>query len=225
MQYNNVVNGKFLQRPNRFIAYVEIDGKIEICHVKNTGRCQELLQYGVSVWCAIVDNPTRKTKFDLIAVQKDTLLINMDSQAPNHAVAEWITDGGMGEIDLLKAEQRYRNSRFDFYLEKKGMPMFLEVKGVTLESNGICRFPDAPTSRGTRHIHELISAKKEGYDVALLFVIQMSPVSYFEPNDLTDPSFGSALREAAQAGVSISAWDCLVTYNSIKIKSPVDIKL
>jgi sugar fermentation stimulation protein A len=220
-----MVEGRFLRRDNRFVAHVEIEGQEEVCHVKNTGRCRELLPPGARVWCQVSDNPKRKTKYDLITVEKGTYLINMDSQAPNRAAEEWLRGGGLGQVELIKPEQKFGASRFDFYLERQGRPMYLEVKGVTLEENGICRFPDAPTERGAKHLRELVEAKKQGYDAAVLFVIQMKPVLYLEPNDGTDPEFGKALRAAAAAGVEIFAMDCIITEDTMVIADPVTVKL
>ncbi len=225
MQYQNMEEGRFLSRPNRFVAHVEMNGRTEICHVKNTGRCRELLVPGARVWCAAADNPERKTKYDLITVEKAGRLINMDSQAPNTAAREWLEAGGLGKTDLVRPEQRFGTSRFDFYLERQGRGMFLEVKGVTLEEAGICRFPDAPTERGTRHLRELILAKTAGYDAGVLFVIQMSPVLRLEPNDETDPAFGAALREALAAGVQVLAVDCRVETDAMRILHPVPVRL
>ncbi len=225
MIYNNIVSGTFLSRPNRFIAHIEIDGKDTVCHVKNTGRCKELLTPGTAVWCEKSNNPARKTQYDLIAVQKGARLINMDSQAPNKAVYEWLAGGGLGAIENLRAESVYGNSRFDFFFEKDGKRCFLEVKGVTLECDGICAFPDAPTQRGAKHLKELTVLTKEGFGAYVLFVIQMTDVSYLHPNDKTDPAFGSALREAAKAGVHILAMDCAVTPDTMTIQNPVTIKL
>jgi sugar fermentation stimulation protein A len=220
-----MVEGRFLRRDNRFVAHVEIGGQEEVCHVKNTGRCRELLPPGAKVWCQVSDNPKRKTKYDLITVEKGTYLINMDSQAPNRAAEEWLRGGGLGQAELIKPEQKFGASRFDFYLERQGRPMYLEVKGVTLEEDGVCRFPDAPTERGAKHLRELVEAKKQGYDAAVLFVIQMKPVLYLEPNDATDPEFGKALRAAAAAGVEIFAMDCIITENTMTIADPVTVKL
>ena len=225
MQYKNIVPGVFLSRPNRFIAHIEIDGKEEICHVKNTGRCRELLPYGAAVWCEKSSNPNRKTAYDLIAVQKGNRCINMDSQAPNAAAKEWLLQGGLGAITNLKAESRHGDSRFDFSFTKDGIPCFLEVKGVTLETEGVCAFPDAPTLRGAKHLKELTALKEEGYGAYILFVIQMTDVKYLQPNDATDPEFGKALREAAQAGVEVLAMDCCITPDTMKIQAPVQVKL
>lgn len=225
MNYSAMVPGRFIARPNRFIAHVEIDGQMQICHVKNTGRCRELLPEGAAVWCQQAQNPARKTKFDLIAVQKGRRLINMDSQAPNAAVKEWLLAGGLGQITNLRPETFYGQSRFDFAFAKDERPCYLEVKGVTLETDGVCAFPDAPTQRGARHLRELIRAAEEGCGAYVLFVIQMSDVQYLCPNDATDPAFGLALREAAAAGVQLLAMDCAVTPASMTIGKPVEIKL
>ena len=225
MRYENMVPGIFRRRPNRFIAHVEIDGTEEVCHVKNTGRCKELLPEGAKVWCETSRNPSRKTKFDLITVLKGDRLINMDSQAPNKAAMEWLQGGGLGEIQNLRAETVHGNSRFDFSFTKDGKPSFLEVKGVTLENDGICAFPDAPTDRGAKHLRELSAAAREGFGAWVLFVIQMENVRYLHPNDATDPAFGAALREAAAAGVQILAMDCAVTEDTMEIRAQVPVHL
>lgn len=225
MRYGTVVPGIFLSRPNRFIAHIEIDGKEEICHVKNTGRCRELLVPGVQVWCEVSQNPNRKTKFDLIAVQKGHRLINMDSQAPNQAAKEWLQKGGLGDISDLRAESFHKDSRFDFSFTRQGKPCFLEVKGVTLENSGVCAFPDAPTLRGSKHLKGLAEAVKEGYGAYVLFVIQMTDVAYLHPNDNTDPAFGKALRSAADAGVTVLAVDCAVTPDTMTACDPVEVRL
>ena len=225
MHYENMVSGKFLARPNRFIAHVEIDGREEICHVKNTGRCRELLPVGAKVWCQQFDNPNRKTKFDLITVQKGERLINMDSQAPNAAAKEWLLAGGLGEISDLKGEYTHGDSRFDFSFLKDGKRCFLEVKGVTLENDGVCAFPDAPTERGAKHLRGLTKLAQEGFEAYVLFVIQMADVKLLHPNDATDPNFGKALREAAAASVRIMAVDCDVTENTMSIRKNVEVRL
>ena len=225
MHYENMVPGVFLKRPNRFIAHVTIEGKTEICHVKNTGRCRELLPEGAEVFCQRAANPERKTKYDLITVRKGQRLINMDSQAPNIAAGQWLRAGGLGQLEALRAETVHGASRFDFSFTKEGKPCFLEVKGVTLEEDGVCAFPDAPTERGVKHLKELTRAAREGYGAYVLFVIQMSDVRYLHPNDATDPAFGEALREAAKAGVQLLAMDCFVTENTMTIQNPVPIKL
>ena len=225
MHYPNIVPGVFHARPNRFIAHIEINEQTEICHVKNTGRCRELLPTGAKVWCQRSDNPNRKTKYDLITVQKGDRLINMDSQAPNAAAKEWLLSGGLGEITDLRPETFYGDSRFDFSFQKDGKLCYLEVKGVTLETDGICAFPDAPTERGVRHLKELAQAASEGYGAYVLFVIQMADVQYLHPNDETDPAFGAALRHAAENGVNILAPDCAVTHDTMMIRQPVLVKL
>ena len=225
MHYDHMVPGRFLTRPNRFIAHIEIDGQTEICHVKNTGRCRELLPQGAKVWCQKFDDPKRKTKYDLITVEKDSRLINMDSQAPNKAALQWLQAGGLGNIGQLRPESKWGDSRFDFSFTKDGIPCFLEVKGVTLETDGVCAFPDAPTQRGTKHLRELTQLKQQGYGAYVLFVIQMSDVRYLHPNDATDPAFGKALREAAEAGVQVMAVCCHVTPQSMDITDFVPVKL
>lgn len=225
MRYFNIVPGTFLSRPNRFIAHIAIDGKEEIVHVKNTGRCKELLPVGAQVWCEKADNPARKTGFDLISVQKGNRIINMDSQAPNIAAKKWLLGGGLGEITDLRPETRHGDSRFDFAFTKDGKPCFMEVKGVTLENSGVCAFPDAPTLRGAKHLRELSALAKQGYGAYVLFVIQMEDVLYLHPNDATDPVFGNALRDAAQAGVQVLAMDCKITPESMVINNPVKVEL
>ena len=225
MYYENMVPGIFLRRPNRFIAYVEIGGEETVCHVKNTGRCRELLVPGAKVWCQHWDKPERKTKYDLIAVEKGQRMINMDSQAPNAAAREWLLSGGLGEISELKPERTWGDSRFDFSFQKEGKLCFLEVKGVTLETQGVCAFPDAPTQRGARHLRHLAELARQGYGAYVLFVIQMDRVRYLHPNDATDPTFGKALREAAAAGVRVMAADCAVSYDRMTVGSPVRVLL
>lgn len=225
MNYTPMTPGIFLARPNRFIAHVEIGGQVQVCHVKNTGRCRELLVPGAKVWCLESSNPNRKTKYDLICVEKGSRLINMDSQAPNAAAGEWLRAGGLGPIDDLKPEYTHGDSRYDFSFIQNGRRCFLEVKGVTLETEGVCAFPDAPTQRGVKHIQGLIRAAQEGYGAYILFVIQMADVISIHPNDATDPAFGQALREAAENGVRILAYDCAVTPETMEIRNPVDIIL
>ena len=220
-----MIPGKFLSRPNRFVAKVEIDSQVHTVHVKNTGRCRELLTPGATVWCQKSDNPNRKTQFDLITVQKGDRLINMDSQAPNIAAGEWLRAGGLGEVQNVKAETVHGDSRFDFSFTLDGKRCFLEVKGVTLEQDGVCAFPDAPTERGVKHLKGLTQAAKDGFGAFVLFVIQMPDVKYLHPNDLTDPAFGAALREAAANGVTVLAMDCAVTEDSMEIRLPVLVKL
>ena len=225
MEYGKMVPGVFLARPNRFIAHVKINGREEVCHVKNTGRCRELLPPGAEVWCQESDNPARKTKYDLITVKKGDRLINMDSQAPNTAAREWLLAGGLGEISELRPETVHGDSRFDFSFMKDGKRCFLEVKGVTLENDGVCAFPDAPTERGTKHLRGLTRAAEEGFGAYVLFVVQMEDVRYLHPNDATDPAFGKTLREAAEAGVKILAMDCRVTPGSMALNKSLPVCL
>lgn len=226
MQYGKILPARFLSRPNRFVARVEAEGEELVCHVKNTGRCRELLVPGATVWLEESPNPSRKTKFDLIAVEKGDRLINMDTQAPNKVFGEWAAAGGFREgLTLLRPETTYGSSRFDFYWESSKSRGFVEVKGVTLEEDGVVRFPDAPTLRGVKHLDELVKAREAGYEAAVCFVIQMENVRWFAPNDETHPEFGQALRRAAQAGVEILAMDCAVTPQSLTIGKPVPIRL
>ena len=226
MQYTNTVRGIFRDRPNRFIAHVEIGGILETVHVKNTGRCRELLVPGAEVILETSDNPARKTKYDLICVNKAGSWINMDSQVPNQVAADWILNGRLfPEKISLKREKTYGNSRFDIYVESESRKAFIEVKGVTLEEDGIVRFPDAPTARGVKHLEELIRAHEDGYETYLFLVIQMKDVKYFEPNWKTHPEFGNILKRAADAGVKILAYDCVVTEDSIEICDPVPVHL
>ena len=226
MTYENPIPAIFCARPNRFVAHVLVDNQPVICHVKNTGRCRELLIPGVTVWLQKGQNPNRKTPYDLIAVQKGDRLINMDSQAPNKAFSEWAKQGYFTEnLTLIRPEVKFHASRFDFYWESKTRRGFVEVKGVTLEEGGITRFPDAPTLRGVRHMEELLLAKKDGFDAAICFVIQMSNVSHFEPNAKTHPAFGDTLRRAKEEGVDILALDCAVTPGSLTIGKSVPIRL
>ena len=226
MQYGKILPARFLSRPNRFVARVEAEGEELVCHVKNTGRCRELLVPGATVWLEESPNPSRKTKFDLIAVEKGDRLINMDAQAPNKGFGEWAAAGGFREgLTLLRPETTYGSSRFDFYWESSKSRGFVEVKGVTLEEDGIVRFPDAPTLRGVKHLDELVKAHEAGYEAAVCFVIQMENVRWFAPNDVTHPEFGQALRRAAQAGVEILAMDCAVTPQSLTMGKSVPIRL
>ncbi|MEF9983812.1 MAG: DNA/RNA nuclease SfsA [Oscillospiraceae bacterium] len=226
MIYQNIKKAIFLDRPNRFIANIDINGETEVAHVKNTGRCKELLLAGSTVFVQEVNSNTRKTKYDLISVYKGNKLINIDSQAPNKVFAQWVKEGHfLSDITLIKPETKFGNSRFDFYLETNDKKIFVEVKGVTLEENGTVRFPDAPTLRGVKHLDELCVAKKYGYDSYVVFVVQMSDVALFEPNDKTHLAFGNALRHAVKEGVHILVLDCIVTPDSLCIKNPVDIKL
>ena len=231
MNYKKVVKAKFIDRPNRFIAFCDIDGKIEKVHVKNTGRCRELLTENVVVYLEESDNPNRKTKYSLICVEKGNRLINMDSQAPNKVVYEAIINkkillpGVNEEITFIKAEKTYKKSRFDIYLETKSKKIFIEVKGVTLEENDIVKFPDAKTERGVKHINELIEAKKDGYECYILFLIQMNNVLYFTPNNKMHKELGDALVNAKHNGVKVLAYDSLVEFNSITANKEVKVIL
>lgn len=221
-----MVPGTFLERPNRFIAYVEVEGRKETVHVKNTGRCAELLQTGARVYLQESDNPDRKTKWDLIAVEKGSRMVNMDSQIPNKVVKEWLEAGHLFEnITRIQPEFTYGNSRFDLYVEADGKRIFIEVKGVTLEQDGVVRFPDAPSDRAVKHVEELKAAVKEGYEAYVFFVIQMKDVRYFTPNMDTHPAFGEALRDAARAGVHVLAYDCEVSSDRIAIADIVPVVL
>lgn len=225
MQYSNIQRATFLSRPNRFIAHIEVDGREEVCHVKNTGRCRELLTDRATIYVEHHDNSKRKTKYSLIAVEKGGLLINMDSQAPNKVVGEWLLKKEpFGKVKLLKPECTYGSSRFDFYLETEAEKMFIEVKGVTLEEDGVVRFPDAPTERGVKHLQELCSCVEAGYKAAVVFVVQMEGMKYFEPNDKTHPQFGEALRQARKAGVQVLAYECHVTPSSLVITKEVLVR-
>ena len=245
MIYERIEEAIFKSRPNRFIAQVETSRGIEICHVKNTGRCRELLVPEARIWVQRNENPNRKTALDLIAVDKAGTIINMDSQIPNRVAEEWIRGGGLaraGQASAVKGwaadalecydmttsirpETRYGNSRFDFYLEQGEHRLFLEVKGVTLEQNGVVSFPDAPTERGTKHLLELAACRQKGYEAYLLFVVQLKGAEQFRPNDSMDPAFGKALRHAVDSGVQILAMDCVVTPDSMTIDQPVPIIL
>ena len=230
MRYRHISKAVFIGRPNRFIARVLVDGQEETVHVKNTGRCRELLTEGCTVYLEDSENPARKTRFDLVAVEKlrsgkPPLLVNMDSQMPNNAVAEWIADSGLfSDKAVIHREYTYGASRFDFMIEDGGRISFLEVKGVTLENGGIAGFPDAPTERGVKHIKELIRAKNEGFGAYILFVIQMKEIRQLRPNDATHRAFGDALREAEKAGVNLLAYDCIVTPDSMTIDKEIEIR-
>lgn len=226
MNYINTLKGQFISRPNRFIAQVEIENQIHTVHVKNTGRCRELLTENAVVILEESSNPLRKTKYDLIAVYKGDTLVNMDSQAPNKAVGEWLEKGGLIESPtLVKAEKTFGSSRLDFYVESENEKAFIEVKGVTLEEEGVAKFPDAPTQRGEKHLNELINAKRQGYRAIALFVIQMKGCRFFTPNAATDPQFAKTLKKAQKEGVEIIAVDCIVTENSMIIDKQTEVKL
>lgn len=224
MYYETIVHGIFKTRLNRFVAEVSINGTMELVHVKNTGRCKELLISGVDVLLENVDNPNRKTNYSLIAVNKKGTWINMDSLAPNKVVFEGIQSGKIadfGTVKQLKREVTFRSSRFDLYYENDIEKGFIEVKGVTLEKDGIAMFPDAPTTRGTKHVRELINAIKEGYAATILFVVQMKGCHTFVPNSEMDPAFAEALMDAKQQGVRILVYDCIVGGNELVIDQPV----
>ena len=224
--YSQIKEGIFLSRPNRFLAHVEIDGREEICHVKNTGRCRELLYPGVRVWCQHHDDPGRKTAWSLITVQKGERLVNIDSQVPNKLAFDYVKAGGLGFVPtMVKAEQTYDQSRFDLYYERAEQKGFVEVKGVTLEEDGVARFPDAPTERGAKHVLELQRAASEGYEAWILFVLQMPDMKWMEPNTPRDPQFAQALCTAAQNGVHIRAVECRVEYDRLELTKIVPVKL
>jgi len=226
MIYDNICEGVFLARPNRFIAHVEVNGKTEIVHVKNTGRCKELLIPGAKVVLQKSDNPNRSTQYDLIAVWKDDRLVNIDSQAPNKVFLEFLQSGQyIDGITHIKSEAKYGGSRFDFYVEAGERKIFIEVKGVTLEEDGVVLFPDAPTERGVKHLNELAKCVRERYEAHVVFVVQMSDVRYFTPNNKNHSVFGEALIAAKKAGVKVAALDCTVTENSMIIGKPVPVRL
>ncbi len=226
MQYQKIQPAVFRARPNRFIAQVELEGRETVCHVKNTGRCRELLTPGALVYLAESANPSRKTRYDLVAVRKGARLINMDAQAPNQVFREWARGGNfVPDLTLLRPEQVFGSSRFDFYWEAPGRRGFVEVKGVTLEEDGVVRFPDAPTQRGVKHLEELAAARAAGYEAAVCFVVQMADVDRFEPNDSTHPAFGAALRRAAEAGVQVLARQCAVAPDRLELAGPVEVRL
>ena len=233
MEYQRIRAGTFRERPNRFIAHVELEGTLEVCHVKNTGRCRELLVPGARVWLEESANPARKTRFDLVAVEKAApsgpLLINMDSQAPNRVFGEWAKGGHfVPGLFLLRPETTYSNSRFDFYWKSSGEcpeEGFVEVKGVTLEENGVARFPDAPTLRGVKHLEELMCARAAGYRAAVCFIVQMAGMKWMEPNDATHPEFGAALRRAAAAGVEVMALECRVWPRGLEVSRLIPVRL
>lgn len=226
MKYNHIVEGKFISRPNRFIAYVDIDGKTEKVHVKNTGRCRELLTENAIVYLEKSENGQRATAYDLIAVRKGERLVNMDSNAPNKAVGEWLlTRELFPSLRTVQAEKTYKNSRFDFYVETEEEKIFLEVKGVTLEKGNAVYFPDAPSERAVRHVEELAEARREGYGAYIVFVIQMEGADFLSPNRETQPAFAEALEQAERAGVKILAYDCAVTPDTMEIRNPVPVKI
>lgn len=233
MRYKNVVKARFISRPNRFIANVNVDGETVVSHVKNTGRCRELLVPDAAVYLEDFDGRmgTRKLRYSLIAVEKQGLLINMDSQAPNKVAEEALKSGAigfeeLGPLSIVKPETVYGDSRFDFYVESEGGKKgFIEVKGCTLEDNGICSFPDAPTERGVKHVNELVKAKEEGYFAAILFIVQMQGMKFFVPNDETHKVFGDALRKAAASGVRVRAFECRVTPDTLDADREIEVRL
>lgn len=226
MIYENILPAVFVDRPNRFIAHVELNGRLEVCHVKNTGRCRELLIPGCRVYVQHQPSPTRKTAYDLIAVEKGERLLNMDANAPNRVFNEYVRAGRfLRGWSVIRPETTHGDSRFDFYLESPGHRLFAEVKGVTLEDDGVMRFPDAPTERGVKHLEGLARCVQEGYEAWAVFVIQTENVRWMEPNRRTHPAFADALRQAAQAGVHLLALDCHTESDRLEICRPVEIRL
>ena len=231
MKYNNMIKAKFIERPNRFVAYCDINEEVEKIHVKNTGKCKELLVPGYEVYLEESNNPARATKYSLIAVKKGERLINMDSQVTNKMVYEALEDKSLilpgfdEEITLIKPEKTYGNSRLDVYVEGKTKKAFIEVKGCTLEIDGVVKFPDAKTERGVKHVKELIKAKEEGYLAYIIFVIQMEDVLYFTPNVDMHKEFGDVLKEADEKGVKVLAYDSKVEIDNIILNNPVKVIL
>ncbi len=226
MKYKNIRKAKFIERPNRFIAYSELDGERVVCHVKNTGRCRELLVSGAAVILEKSENTERKTPYDLVAVYKNGILINMDSQAPNKVFLEWLNKTDFfGNLTLVRPEFKYKNSRFDFYLEAGERKIFVEVKGVTLEDGGVVMFPDAPTERGVKHLKELCEAALDGYEAYVFFIIQMEKCKYFTPNEKTHKEFADTLRYAAENGVTVKAVCCNVTEDSLEISDFAEVRV
>lgn len=226
MIYENILPAIFVDRPNRFIAHVELNGRLEVCHVKNTGRCRELLIPGCRVYVQHQPSPARKTAYDLIAVEKGERLLNMDANAPNQVFGEFIHAGRfLRGWSVIRPETTHGDSRFDFYLESPGHRLFAEVKGVTLEDDGVMRFPDAPTERGVKHLEGLARCVQEGYEAWAVFVIQTEDVRWMEPNRRTHPAFADAMRQAAQAGVHLLALDCHTEPDRLEIRRPVEIRL
>lgn len=226
MQYPNIEKGYFISRPNRFIALVERNGQIEKVHVKNTGRCRELLKPQAPVYLVRSDQPARKTQYDLVAVEKGNLLINVDAQAPNQVFRAFLEQGGfLPHLTTIRPEYTWEDSRFDFYLEQGLQKHLVEIKGVTLEEHGIARFPDAPTQRGVKHIEGLIRSRQAGFEAWICFVVQMAPMKWVEPNDETHPAFGATLRKAVQAGVHVKAFVCDVTPDTLAICGEIPVKL
>lgn len=224
MQYKTSIPATFLSRPNRFIAHCLVEGKETVCHVKNTGRCKELLLPGCTVYLCPGENPARKTPYDLIAVEHEGQIVNIDSMAPNIAVCEWLAQR-LPQGAVIRPETKFGNSRVDFYTKVGEQEFLAEVKGVTLQQKGVALFPDAPTARGVKHLRELTKAVEAGYQCFVIFVIQMQGVHLFAPNEQTDPDFANALREAQKAGVQILAMDCDVGEDCMNIRNPVPVKL
>ncbi len=226
MEYKKILKASFIERPNRFIANILLNGEKQVCHVKNTGRCKELLVPDAEIYIEESDNPNRKTRFDLITVKKGNRLVNMDSQAPNKVAAQWLEQNRpFGQITYLKAEYKYKSSRFDFYFETENQKAFAEVKGVTLENNNVVSFPDAPSQRAVKHLNELMSALDEGYKCYVIFVVQMKDVAYFEPNYENHPEFAETLKLAREKGVEVVAFDCRITPSSITPGDLVEVKI
>ena len=231
MKYNKMIKAKFIERPNRFVAYCEINGEVEKVHVKNTGRCKELLSPGCEVYLEESDNPSRATRYSLITTKKGERLINIDSQVTNKMVLESLKDKSLvlpgfdEEIELIKSEKTYGNSRFDIYLEGKTKKAFIEIKGCTLEIDNVVKFPDAKTERGVKHVKELIQAKEDGYLAYIIIVIQMEDVLYFTPNIEKHKEFADVLKEAEEKGVKVLAYDSIVDIDSIKLNKPVKVIL
>ncbi|KUG04440.1 sugar/maltose fermentation stimulation protein [hydrocarbon metagenome] len=226
MKYKDIKRAKFLSRPNRFIAHIEVEGRPDVCNVKNTGRCRELLMPGADIVIQEVNHPKRKTKYDLIAVYKGPRIINIDSQVPNKVFHEWLGKSELfQDLNLIKPEFKYGNSRLDFYMESDFRRILVEVKGVTLEEKGVALFPDAPTDRGIKHLSHLCHSLEQGYDAYLFFIIQMKDVRYFAPNHKTHPAFGQALINAQQQGVKILALYCQVEADSIQARKWVEVRM
>ena len=226
MKYERMTEGRFIRRCNRFVVEVMIEGTAEAVHVRNTGRLKELLVPDARVLLELSLNPERKTRYSLVCVQKNGQWVNVDSTAPNQIVEEMVRAGRLfSDITYVKREKTFGNSRFDLYVEHDGQKHYIEVKGVTLEVDGIARFPDAPTERGIKHIHELMKARSQGYLASIIFVIQMKGVYVFEPNRITHPEFAEALLMAVRAGVEILAFDCIVTENSLEGDSSIPVRL
>lgn len=226
LRFPELREGRFVRRVNRFLAEVELDGTVQACHVKNTGRLRELLIPGAEVWCEVHNDPNRKTKFSLLLVRKDGQLVSIDSQAPNRLAYDYVQSGGLGFVPAqLRREVTHGNSRFDLAFLHNGKPAFLEVKGVTLVLDGVARFPDAPTERGTKHLRGLQEAVREGCEAFVLFVIQRTGVRYFSPYGENDPAFAAALRDAAEHGVQVRAVSCRVSTEGMETAEEVDVRL